>query len=595
LIANACVKAPAIWYNCRPFPFKNKIMRSSQFFLSTLKEAPSEAELVSHSLMLRAGLIKRLGSGLYTWMPLGLRVLRKVEAIVREEMDKAGAIELLMPAVQPAELWEESGRWAVFGPQMLKIKDRHQRDFCFGPTHEEVITDIARKEIKSYRQLPVNFYQVQTKFRDEIRPRFGVMRAREFMMKDAYSFHADFSSLEQTYQVVYDTYSRIFSRLGLKFRAVRADTGAIGGTGSHEFHVLADSGEDAIAYCPTSDYAANVELAEAVAPAATRGAATQPMNKIATPKQHSITEVTDFLKVGADQVVKTLIVEGEAGLVALLLRGDHELNEVKAGKLAQVGTIKGFASDARIREVASAGPGSLGPVGLNMPIIADRAVAAMSNFVCGANEDGFHLTGVNFGRDLPEPIVADIRNVVAGDESPDGKGKLDICRGIEVGHIFQLGTKYSEALKATFLDEQGQPHPFQMGCYGIGVSRIIGAAIEQNHDARGIIFPHALAPFELAIVPIGMKKSDAVRAAVEKLYAELQQAGIVVLLDDRDERPGVMFADMELIGIPHRIVIGDRGLKEGQIEYQGRRDEKATVIPLQNAAEHLKSKLLETL
>ncbi|MBI5751482.1 MAG: proline--tRNA ligase [Hydrogenophilales bacterium] len=570
-------------------------MRVSQFFLSTLKEAPSEAELVSHSLMLRAGLIKRLGSGLYTWMPLGLRVLRKVEAIVREEMDKAGAIELLMPAVQPAELWEETGRWAVFGPQMLKIKDRHQRDFCFGPTHEEVITDIARKEIKSYRQLPVNFYQVQTKFRDEIRPRFGVMRAREFMMKDAYSFHADFSSLEQTYQVMYDTYSRIFSRLGLKFRAVRADTGAIGGTGSHEFHVLADSGEDAIAYCPASDYAANVELAEAVAPAATRGAATQAMHKVVTPKQHSIEDVTAFLKVSADQVVKTLIVECEEGLVALLLRGDHELNEVKAGKLAQAGAIKGFASDAKLREITNAGPGSLGPVGLKLPIIADRAVAAMSNFVCGANEDGFHFTGVNFGRDLPEPLVADIRNIVAGDESPDGKGKLDICRGIEVGHIFQLGAKYSEALKATFLDEQGQPHPFEMGCYGIGVSRIVGAAIEQNHDARGIIFPRALAPFELAMVPIGMKKSDAVRAAVEKLYAELQQAGIAVLLDDRDERPGVMFADMELIGIPHRIVIGDRGLKEGQIEYQGRRDEKATVIPLQNAAELLKSILLETL
>ncbi|MBT9614175.1 MAG: proline--tRNA ligase [Burkholderiales bacterium] len=570
-------------------------MRVSQFFLSTLKEAPSEAELVSHSLMLRAGLIKRLGSGLYTWMPLGLRVLRKVEAIVREEMDKSGAIELLMPAVQPAELWEETGRWGVFGPQMLKIKDRHQRDFCFGPTHEEVITDIARKEIKSYRQLPINFYQIQTKFRDEIRPRFGVMRAREFLMKDAYSFHADFSSLEHTYQVMYDTYTRIFSRLGLKFRAVSADTGAIGGTGSHEFHVLADSGEDAIAYCPDSDYAANVELAEAVAPATTRGAATQPMDKVATPKQHTIDEVTAFLKVRADQVVKTLIVECEQGLVALLLRGDHALNEVKAAKLAQVGAIKGFAADAKLREIVRASPGSLGPVGLKMTIIADRAVAAMSNFVCGANEDGFHYNGVNFERDLPEPFVADIRNVVAGDESPDGKGKLDICRGIEVGHIFQLRTKYSEALSATFLDEQGQPHPLEMGCYGIGVSRIIGAAIEQNHDARGIIFPRALAPFELSIVPIGLKKSDAVRAAVEKLYVELQQAGVAVLLDDRDERPGVMFADMELIGIPHRVVIGDRGLKEGQIEYQGRCDEKATVLPLQNAAELLKSKLLENL
>ena len=570
-------------------------MRVSQFFLSTLKEAPSEAELVSHRLMLRAGLIKRLGSGLYTWMPLGLRVLRKVEAIVREEMDKAGAIELLMPAVQPAELWEETGRWGLFGPQMLKIKDRHQRDFCFGPTHEEVITDIARKEIKSYRQLPINFYQIQTKFRDEIRPRFGVMRAREFLMKDAYSFHADFTSLEQTYQLMYDTYSRIFSRLGLKFRAVSADTGAIGGTGSHEFHVLADSGEDAIAYCPASDYAANVELAEAVAPALPRSVATQPLIKVSTPGQHSIEEVTTFLKVSADQVVKTLIVECEQGLVALLLRGDHELNEVKASKLAQVGAIKGFAAETKLREITNAGPGSLGPIGLKMTIVADRSVATMSNFVCGANEDNFHYSGVNFGRDLPEPLVADIRNVVVGDESPDGKGKLDICRGIEVGHIFQLRTKYSEALSATFLDEQGQSHPLEMGCYGIGVSRIVGAAIEQNHDARGIVFPPALAPFDLALVPIGMKKSEAVRASVEKLYAELQQAGISVLLDDRDERPGVMFADMELIGIPHRIVIGDRGLKEGQIEYQGRRDEKATIFPLQNALELLKSKLLEKL
>ena len=575
------------------FRFKNKIMRVSQFFLSTLKEAPTEAELVSHRLMLRAGLIKRLGSGLYTWMPLGLRVLRKVEAIVREEMDKSGAIELLMPAVQPAELWQESGRWAVFGPQMLKIKDRHQRDFCFGPTHEEVITDIARKEIKSYRQLPLNFYQIQTKFRDEIRPRFGVMRAREFLMKDAYSFHADKASLEQTYQVMYDTYTRIFTRLGLTFRAVSADTGAIGGTGSHEFHVLADSGEDAIAYCPTSDFAANVELAEALAPAAPRAAATQTLTKTATPGQHTIEEVAGFLKLSPSRVVKTLIVEGENGLVALLLRGDHELNEVKAGKLAAIGGLKGFASEAQIRAAVGCGAGSIGPVDLKLPIVADRAVAAMNDFACGANDDGFHYMGVNFGRDLPEPSVADIRNVVAGDESPDGKGPLEICRGIEVGHIFQLRTKYSAALKANFLDEQGQAQPLEMGCYGIGVSRIIGAAIEQNHDARGIIFPHALAPFTLALVPIGMKKSEAVRAAVETLYAELQQAGIAVLLDDRDERPGVMFADMELIGIPHRVVIGDRGLKEGQIEYQGRRDEKATVIPLQNALIYLKSQLRE--
>jgi len=575
------------------FPIKNKAMRVSNFFISTLKEAPSEAELVSHRLMLRAGLIKRLGSGLYTWMPLGLRVLRKVEAIVREEMNKSGAVELLMPAVQPAELWDETGRWAVFGPQMLKIKDRHARDFCFGPTHEEVITDVARKEIKSYRQLPVNFYQIQTKFRDEIRPRFGVMRAREFMMKDAYSFHANFDSLQKTYDAMYDTYSRIFERLGLQFRAVSADTGAIGGTGSHEFHVLADSGEDAIAFCPTSDFAANVELAEAVGPTAARSGASQALQKVATPRQHTITEVTDFLKVGADQVVKTLIVEGEEGLVALLVRGDHELNEVKAGKLAQIGTLKGFASDARIREAVGCSVGSLGPIGLQMPVVADRAVAAMHDFVCGANEDGFHLTGVNFGRDLPEPIVADIRNVVAGDSSPDGKGTLELCRGIEVGHIFQLRTKYSQAMNAVFLDEAGKSQVLEMGCYGIGVSRIVGAAIEQGHDARGIIFPRAMAPFDLAIVPIGMKKRETVRETVEKLYTALQAAGLEVLLDDRDERPGVMFADMELIGIPHRIVIGERGLKEGNIEYQGRRDEKAQPLELKNALEFLKSKLLE--
>jgi len=566
-------------------------MRVSQFFISTLKEAPSEAELTSHKLMLRAGLIRRLGSGLYTWMPLGLRVLRKVEAIVREEMDKSGAIELLMPAIQPEELWQETGRWAVFGPQMLKIKDRHNRDFCFGPTHEEVITDIARREIKSYRQLPVNFYQVQTKFRDEIRPRFGVMRAREFMMKDAYSFHADFSSLEQTYQVMYDTYSRIFTRLGLKFRAVAADTGAIGGTGSHEFHVLADSGEDAIAFCPDSDFAANVELAEAAAPVIPRGAPTQSMQKIATPDQHTIAEITAFLKVSPQQTVKTLIVEGDEGLVALLLRGDHELNEVKAGKLPQIGSLKGFAADARIRDITGCGVGSLGPVGLNMPIVMDRSVAVMHDFVCGANEDGFHLTGVNFGRDLPEPVVADIRNAVAGDPSPDGKGRLDICRGIEVGHIFQLRTKYAEAMKATFLDENGKAQIMEMGCYGIGVSRIVGAAIEQGNDERGIIFPLAMAPFQLTIVPIGMKKSALVKETIEKLYVELQQAGIEVLLDDRDERPGVMFADMELMGISHRIVVGERGLKEENIEYQGRRDAESQIIPLQNAVEFIKSKV----
>jgi prolyl-tRNA synthetase len=562
-------------------------MRVSQFFLSTLKEAPAEAELVSHKLMLRAGLIRRLGSGLYTWMPLGLRVLRKVEAIVREEMNKAGAIELLMPAVQPAELWQETGRWEQFGPQMLKIKDRHQRDYCFGPTHEEVITDLARREIRSYRQLPVNFYQIQTKFRDEIRPRFGVMRAREFVMKDAYSFHADLASLEATYRVMYDTYTRIFERLGLRFRVVAADTGAIGGTGSHEFHVLADSGEDAIAFCPNSDYAANVELAEALPPATTRPAPGRPLEKVATPGAHSIAEVCALLKVEPQQVVKTLIVEGEQGLVALLVRGDHELNEVKVGKLPEVGRLKGFATEARIREAVGCGTGSLGPVGLGLPVIADRSVAVMADFVCGANEDGFHLVGVNFGRDLPEPRVADIRNVVAGDPSPDGKGPLEICRGIEVGHIFQLRTKYSEAMNATFLDEEGKSRFMEMGCYGIGVSRIVGAAIEQNHDERGIIFPRAMAPFDLAIVPIGLSKSQVVRETVEKLYSALTLGGLEVLLDDRDERPGVMFADMELIGVPHRIVVGERNLKEGKIEYQARRDKEARILPLEGAVEFL--------
>ena len=566
-------------------------MRVSQFFLSTLKEAPAEAELVSHKLMLRAGLIKRLGSGLYTWMPLGLKVLRKVETIVREEMNRSGAVELLMPAVVPAELWQETGRWDVFGPQMLKIKDRHERDFCFGPTHEEVITDVARREIKSYRQLPVNFYQIQTKFRDEIRPRFGVMRAREFVMKDAYSFHADFASLEQTYRVMHDTYTRIFTRLGLKFRAVAADTGAIGGTGSHEFHVLADSGEDAIAFCPASDYAANVELAEALSPAAPRPAPAAAMQKVATPGKHSIEEVCAFLKVPADRTVKTLLLEGrDGGVVALLLRGDHQLNEVKAGKLIQLAQPLRFAADAQIREAAGCNAGSLGPVGLNIPLIADRAVAAMGDFVCGANEDGYHLTGVNFGRDLPElKEVVDIRNVVEGDPSPDGKGSLELCRGIEVGHIFQLRTKYSEAMEAKYLDEHGKEQVMEMGCYGIGVSRIVAAAIEQNHDERGITWPLAMAPFQVAIAPIGIGRSEMTRDAAEKLYAELAEAGIEVLLYDRDERPGVMFADIELIGIPHRIVVGERGLKEGNVEYQGRRDEKATVMPLQNIVNHIKS------
>ncbi len=570
-------------------------MRVSQFFISTLKEAPSEAELVSHRLMLRAGYIKKLASGLYTWMPLGLRVLRKVEAVVRDEMDKSGGVELLMPAVQPAELWQETGRWDVFGPQMLKIKDRHDNLFCFGPTHEEVITDIARREIKSYRQLPLNFYQIQTKFRDEVRPRFGVMRAREFVMKDAYSFHPNFASLEQTYRVMYDTYSRIFTRLGLKFRAVTADTGAIGGSGSHEFHVLAESGEDALAYCPGSDYAANVEMAEAVAPANPRAAAGAPMQKVATPGKKSINEVTEFLQVPAHQVLKSLaIVAQDGSLVLLLLRGDHTLNEIKLNKIETVGQFR-FATDEEIQKNMASAGGYIGPVNTKVRVIADRAAANMSNFVCGANEAGQHFIHVNFGRDVPEPaVIADIRNVIAGDPSPDGKGSLELCRGIEVGHIFQLRTKYSEALNATFLDESGKAQFMEMGCYGIGVSRIVAAAIEQNYDERGIALPPGMAPFHIAIAPIGMKKSAAVRNAAEQLYAELSGlAGVEVLLDDRDERPGVMFADLELIGIPYRIVIGDRGLNQDtpMVEFQGRRDTEAQHIPLQQIANLVKSKL----
>jgi prolyl-tRNA synthetase len=569
------------------------MMRVSQFFLSTLKEAPAEAELTSHRLMLRAGLIRKLGSGLYTWMPLGLRVLRKVEAIVRDEMNRAGSVELFMPAVQPAELWQETGRWAVFGPQMLKIRDRHDRDFCFGPTHEEVITDIARREIRSYRQLPVNFYQIQTKFRDEIRPRFGVMRAREFIMKDAYSFHANYPDLQREYHVMYDAYSRIFDRLGLKFRAVAADTGAIGGTGSHEFHVLADSGEDAIAFCPDSDYAANVELAEGLAPAAPRAAAAQGMTKVPTPGKTTCEDVTALLGVPLTQSVKALALMHEDHMFLLLVRGDHQLNEVKAGKVQGLDPFR-FATDAEIVERLRCKPGYIGPVGIpdGITVVADRTVAAMSDFVCGANEAGFHLTGVNFGRDLPEPaIVADIRNVVVGDPSPDGKGTLDLCRGIEVGHVFQLRTKYAEAMGATFLDEAGQAQPMEMGCYGIGVSRIVAAAIEQNHDDRGIIFPESMAPFQVAIVAIGYGKSDAVRNAADELHAALEMLGVEVLLDDRDERPGVMFADMELTGIPYRITVGDRGLKNGEVEAQHRRDPKSQPVPLAGAVEWVRSRL----
>ena len=569
-------------------------MRVSKFFISTLKEAPAEAELPSHRLMLRAGYIRKLASGLYTWMPLGLRVLRKVEAVVREEMDKSGGIELLMPAVQPAELWQETGRWDVFGPQMLKIRDRHDHQFCFGPTHEEVITDIARREVKSYRQLPLNFYQIQTKFRDEVRPRFGVMRAREFMMKDAYSFHADFESLEQTYQVMYETYSRIFTRLGLQFRAVAADTGAIGGSGSHEFHVLADSGEDGLAFCPNSDYAANVELAEALAPTAPRAAPAEAMRDVATPSQTACEDVAKLLGIPLQYTVKLLAVISEEKLVILLLRGDHSLNEIKVNKLPGLSEFR-FAREDEIRAFFNCPPGFLGPVGIDRSqarVIADRAVAVMSDFVAGSNKPKFHTAGINWGRDLPEPdLVADIRNVVAGDPSPDGKGSLELCRGIEVGHIFQLRTKYSEALQASYLDENGKAQVIEMGCYGIGVSRIVAAAIEQNFDARGIALPAGMAPFKVAIAPIGYKKSEAVKAAADKLYAEMQAVGIEVLLDDRDERPGVMFADLELIGIPHRIVIGDRSLKESNVEYQGRKDEAAQVVALQDVLKLVQSKL----
>ncbi len=569
-------------------------MRVSQFFISTLKEAPSEAEVVSHKLMLRAGLIKRLTSGVYTWMPLGLRVLRKVESIIREEMNRGGAVELLMPAVQPAELWQESTRWEQYGPELLRIKDRHQRDFCFGPTHEEVISDVVRREVKSYRQLPLNFYQIQTKFRDEIRPRFGVMRGREFIMKDAYSFHVNYEDLQREYRNMYDTYSRIFTRLGLKFRAVAADPGSIGGTGSHEFHVLADSGEDAIAYCPQSDYAANVELAEAVAPAMPRPAPAKSLQKTSTPGIKTIADLCAFLKITPEHTVKAVVVDGVDGKPALLLiRGDHELNLVKTAKLAQVKQPVAFSSAEDIRAAFAADPGSLGPVGFTGTVIADRAVMGMSDFVVGANANDHHCTGVNIGRDFPEPAFADIRNVVAGDASPDGKGKLEICRGIEVGHIFQLRTKYSNALDLGFLDETGKRQIMEMGCYGIGVTRIVAAAIEQNYDERGIIFPRAVAPFDVAIVPIGYHKNAQVKAAADRLHDELEADGIDVLLDNRDERPGAMFADMELIGVPHRVVVGERGLKEGQLEYKGRRDGQPRNLPLTESKILIKSMICE--
>ena len=562
-------------------------MRASQFFFNTQKEAPADAELLSHKLMVRAGLIKRLGSGLYTWMPLGLRVLRKVETIVRDEMNKAGALELLMPAVQPRELWEETGRWSVFGPQMLKITDRHEREFCFGPTHEEVITDIARSEIRSYKQLPLNFYQIQTKFRDEIRPRFGVMRAREFMMKDAYSFHTSYESLAETYQGMHQAYSNVFTRLGLKFRAVKADSGAIGGDGSQEFHVLADSGEDGLAYCESSDYAANVELAEAIPSVTVRAAATQSMQEVDTPKQTSCEDVAKLLGISIEQTVKAIALmaknaDGTEQFYLALLRGDHSLNEVKTAKLAGLSDFR-FAREDEIRAHLNCPPGFIGPVGVaaNVTVIADKTVANMSDFVCGANKPKYHLSGVNFGRDLPEPSqVADIRNVVEGDASPDGKGTLSLCRGIEVGHIFQLRTKYSQAMSATYLDENGQTQVMEMGCYGIGVSRIVGAAIEQGNDERGIIFPTSMAPFHVVICPIGYDKSESVQQAAHKLHDDLLAAGVDVLIDDRGERPGVMFAEADLMGIPHRVVIGERGLAENMVEYKARTSADAQAVAL---------------
>jgi prolyl-tRNA synthetase len=562
-------------------------MKTSKYFIATQKEVPAEAEIVSHRLMLRACLIRRLAAGIYTWLPLGVRVLRKVEAVVREEMNRAGAIELVMPVVQPGELWRESRRWEEYGPELLRFRDRHERDFVLQPTSEEVITELARSELKSYRQLPVHFYHIQTKFRDERRPRFGVMRSREFVMKDGYSFHAGYADLEREYRNMHDTYTRIFSRLGLKFRAVAADTGAIGGTGSHEFHVLAESGEDAIAFCPQSHYAANVELAEAVSPGA-RAPATETMRKVPTPGKTTCEQVAELLGLPLQRTVKAVAVMHDQEFILLLVRGDHGLNEIKAQKT--IGAFR-FATEAEIRAHLHCPAGYIGPVGAKAKVIADRTVAAMADFVCGANEAGHHLAGVNWVRDLAEPQVADIRNVVAGDPSPDGKGRLEIVRGIEVGHIFQLRTKYSEAMGATFLDEKGATRPFEMGCYGIGVTRIVAAAIEQNHDARGIIFPAPIAPFAVCLVPIGLHKSAAVREAAERLYGELAAAGIDVLLDDREERPGVLFADMDLVGIPHRVVLGERGLAAGNAEYKARRDEKGTDVPLASIAGFLRERL----
>jgi prolyl-tRNA synthetase len=568
-------------------------MRASQFYISTLKEAPSDAEIVSHKLMMRAGFIKKLSAGIYSYMPMGLRVIRKIENIIREEMNRAGSVELSMPIVQPAELWQETGRFDKMGDELLRFKDRHQRDFVMQPTSEEVITDIVRQDVRSYRQLPKSLYQIQTKFRDERRPRFGIMRGREFTMKDAYSFHASFDDLKREYQNMFSAYSRIFERLGLEFRAVAADTGAIGGTGSHEFHVIAETGEDAIAYCPDSDFAANVELAEAMAPATPRPSSSAELIKIHTPGVKTIAQLADFLKISPTQTVKAVVVEGEDGTpILLMLRGDHELNEIKAAKLAGVFSPLRFASPASIREAFGADPGSLGPIGFKGRIYMDRTVATMADFVIGANETNQHFTGANIGRDFPEPDIADIRNAVAGDPSPDGKGSLAICRGIEVGHIFQLRTRYSEAMGCKFIGEDGKEQIMEMGCYGVGVTRIMGAAIEQNFDDKGIIWPISIAPFQVVICPMGWSRSETVRDTATSLYETLKSAGIDVILDDRDERPGVMFADWELIGVPHRVTIGDRGLKEGVAEYQGRRETDANKVAITDLANFVTSRIL---
>ena len=568
-------------------------MRTSQFLLATQKETPSDAVVISHQLMLRAGMIRKLASGLYTWLPMGLRVMRKVEAIVREEMNAAGSLEVLMPSTQPAELWQESGRWEEYGPELLRIKDRHGRDFCAGPTHEEVITDLMRNELSSYKQLPINLYQIQTKFRDEIRPRFGLMRGREFVMKDAYSFHLNQASLQETYDSMYQAYCNVFTRLGLDFRPVQADNGSIGGSGSHEFHVLASSGEDDIAFSDTSDYAANIEKAEALPRETARGAATEELRLVDTPDTKTIADLVEKFGLAIEKTVKTLVVRGaeEGKLVALVVRGDHELNEIKAANLPEVASPLVFATEPEIRAAIGASPGSLGPMNLPIPCIVDRSVALMSDFGIGANQEDKHYFGVNWERDLPLPQVADLRNVVAGDPSPDGQGKLEIKRGIEVGHIFQLGTKYSEAMKLSVLGEEGKPTTLTMGCYGIGVSRVVAAAIEQNHDERGIRWPVALAPFQIALVP--MKYENAVvKEATDRLYAELKAAGFDVLLDDRDKKtsPGVKFADMELIGIPHRLVVGERGLNEGLVEYKGRTESDSQNVALTEIVDFLKAR-----